>query len=125
MATNGLDTILGEESIQFPPIGNFAAGMIINSSVLSMKDYRPGYSTYIGSKTYNFKIQPNLDSLVTFGMNVPEGVIPSLLMLIKIPYGYSGVDTTFLSNNIIFQFPQGTVVRWMGNFFRNSTLFKL
>jgi hypothetical protein len=116
MATNGLDTTLGEESIQFPPIGNFAAGMIINSSILSMKDYRPGYSTYIGSKTYNFKVQPNIDSLVTFGMNVPEGVIPSLIMLIKIPYGYSGLDTTFLSNNIIFQFPQGTVYGGWGTF---------
>ena len=116
MATNGLDTLLGEESIQFPPIGNFDAGMVINPNLLSIKDYRPGYSTYIGSKTYNFKVQPNLDSLVTFCMNVPEGVIPTLFMLIKIPNGYSGIDTTFLSNNITFQFPQGTVYGGWGNF---------
>jgi hypothetical protein len=116
MATNGLDTTLGEASIQFPPIGNYAAGMVINSSVLSIKDYRPGYSTYIGNKTYNFKVQPNIDSLVTFSMNVPDGVIPSLLMLIKIPNGIGFADTTFLTNEISYQFPAHTFYGGYSNF---------
>ena len=108
MATNGLDTLLGEESIQFPPIGNFAAGMVINSNLLSIKDYRPGYSTYIGYKIYDFKVQPNIDSLVTFGMNVPNGVIPSLFIVRKVPNGIGFTDTTFYTNEISYQFPPRT-----------------
>ena len=108
MATNGLDTLLGEESIQFPPIGNFAAGMVINSNLLSIKDYRPGYSTYIGYKIYDFKVQPNIDSLVTFGMNVPNGVIPSLFIVRKVPNGIGFTDTTFYINEISYQFPPRT-----------------
>jgi len=107
-ATSGLDTLLGEESIQFPPFGNFAAGMVINSNLLSIKNYLPGYSIYIGNKIYYFKVQPNIDSLVTFSMNVPDGVIPTLSIIRKVPNGIGFIDTTFLSNEISYQFPPRT-----------------
>ena len=115
-ATNGLDTALGEAQITLPPVGVFGAAMKLDNGILTQTDYRPGYSTYIGDKIYNFVVQPNLDTIVFFRMNVPNGVIPSLFIVKSVPSGVGFIDTTFNDNIISYQLPTKTFFQGWGGF---------
>jgi hypothetical protein len=113
-ATHGLDTVLGEIEIPLPAPNEFAAALILGDSSVTLKDLQPGYSTYIGNKSYIFNVQPTLDSIVYFNMQVPLGVQAGLLFWYSTPIGIGYIDTTFIFNDINFQFPPNT---FYGGFF--------
>jgi hypothetical protein len=74
-ATDGIDAGLGEAALVAPGVGVFDARLILPSGTdASLKDFRTGNGTFVGTKTHTVQFQPGAGSTITLVWNFPAGI---------------------------------------------------
>ncbi len=74
-ATDGIDAALGEAELPpLPPSGVFDARLNVNATQSSLKDYRQGTSTHVGSKIHEIQYQVGTGTSILISANLPAGI---------------------------------------------------